>query len=141
MSRIEPKFIRDLDLEALRDVDLTSPVDGQILRYNGDLSQWVNFTPVDGLTNVAAVSSNYSVGATDKAVEVTTGTSTIQITLPTPSGNQGRECIVSKIDSASGVVDVLPLSGTISGQSSIRVDSQWGAARFLCNGSAWRLIV
>jgi hypothetical protein len=98
----------------------TVPTDG------GDSGIWgaetnTNWPIADKLGALAQfdVSSNYIAvisTAAETYIRVTTGSSTITVTLPAPtSAIKGKVYTVAKVDSGTGQVSVVPASGTING--------------------------
>lgn len=122
---------------------------------------------VEGQYNlqVTPVSANYTVVVTDEAVQVTTGASTIAVSLPAPVpvgsftlgssdptgngnnntlgsvGNQGQRVTVEKVDTGGGtvVVDgVLP--GYIRAAGKVTLSSNGSSVTFMCDGAFWNVV-
>ena len=124
---------------------LTKPsVGGDSGIWGGELNGDLDI--IDNLGAVAefSVSSNY-VAVLSSAVEtyigVTTGSSTITVTLLAPSAaNAGKVFTVAKEDSGSGHVNIVPASGLINGLANYQRAAQWGYARILSTGSKYVII-
>lgn len=116
----------------------------------GDSGSWGTELNADLaiLDNLGAVvlyseSANFTVPAgtaVETLVRVTTGASTITITLPAPSSCQGKVFLVKKIDSGIGSVSVVPAVGTIDGNASWSVPNQFGFVRAISNGVNYDVI-
>jgi hypothetical protein len=82
----------DYTLTQLGDVTLTSPANGQVLKYNG--TQWVNSTDIDtGITTLntlTALSQTFATGSSGTDFNISSATSTHTFNLPTASAtNRG----------------------------------------------------
>ena len=82
----------DYTLTQLGDVTLTSPANGQVLKYNG--TQWVNSTDADtGITTLntlTALSQTFATGTSGTDFNISSATSTHTFNLPTASAtNRG----------------------------------------------------
>jgi hypothetical protein len=82
----------DYTLTQLGDVTLTSPANGQVLKYNG--TQWVNSTDADtGITTLntlTALSQSFATGTSGTDFNISSATSTHTFNLPTASAtNRG----------------------------------------------------
>ena len=77
----------DYTLTQLGDVTLTSPANGQVLKYNG--TQWVNSTDADtGITTLntlTALSQTFATGSSGTDFNISSATSTHTFNLPTAS--------------------------------------------------------
>lgn len=77
----------DYNLTQLGDVTLTSPANGQVLKYNG--TQWVNSTDADtGITTLntlTALSQSFATGTSGTDFNISSATSTHTFNLPTAS--------------------------------------------------------
>lgn len=96
--------------------------------------------PIWSFSGRAAKSADYTVldGDGFDAIDVTTSTSTITITLPTAADNTGRVITVRKVDSASGKVTVDGEgSETVSGDPSVDLALKWDAVTLMCDGTGW----
>lgn len=109
--------------------------------------------------NITQVSANYTVVAGDEVIQVTTATSTIRVTLPTPVtagiqagdggvvnsagalGNQGQRVTIEKIDTGNGTVTIVPQTlGTVNIGNSYSLANRWSQATFLSDGTRWNLL-
>lgn len=87
---------------------------------------------ISGLTwTTVAKSANFT-AVRSTVYEVTTGTSTITVTLPT--NVNGTEVIIKKVDSGSGHVVV---TGTVDETTNPTIVSQWGSLWIVGDGSTW----
>jgi hypothetical protein len=82
----------DYTLTQLGDVILTSPANGQVLKYNG--TQWINSTDIDtGITTLntlTALSQTFATGSSGTDFNISSATSTHTFNLPTASAtNRG----------------------------------------------------
>lgn len=91
---------------------------------------------------VYATAINYAVLTTDgyNQIDVTTGASTITITLPTTASSAGRSITVVKVDSGAGSVTISPATGLISGAASSSLTAQYDTLTAFCDGTAWYII-
>jgi hypothetical protein len=96
---------------------------------------------VDGAVqlSVVQVAAAYTVQQTDELVQVTTGSTNVIVTLPSPTAaaNLGLRVIVEKVDTGSGVGIV---QGTLNIGTGYRLASQWSQAQFVCDGTRWNLV-
>ena len=84
---------------------------------------------------VQSKSANYT-ALWGEAVLVTTGASTITITLTTASGNSGKKVLVKKVDSGSGTVIIDGAgSETIDGVLTITLTGQYARTELFSNGT------
>ena len=122
---------------------------------------------IEGQINlqVTPVSANYTVTVTDDVVQVTTGSSTIAVSLPAPVpagsftpgssdptgngnnntlgsvGNQGQRVTVEKVDTGAGtvVVDgVLP--GYIRASGKVTLAHNGSSVTFVSDGTFWNCL-
>lgn len=82
-----------------------------------------------------AKSANYTATATDDYIPVTTGSSTISITLPTATS--GQLIFIKKIDNGSGKVTII---GTIDGAVNKNLNFQFAHVLLMGNGTSWDVL-
>lgn len=93
--------------------------------------------------NVKTASTSYAMTSTDGygIVAVTTGSSTITVTLPPPSASAGRSITIKKVDSGSGMITISPnASETIDGASTNVLNAQNSFVMLLCDGTNWQVL-
>lgn len=108
---------------------------GQIYILNQ--SDGISVAAPSVFSGINAVSNaNYTIIDTDgyRKISVTTGAVNRTITLPTAANNEGREITVYKADSGAGMVII---SGTVSGDSTIRLGFLGCGATFTANAGSW----
>jgi hypothetical protein len=100
----------DYNLTQLGDVTITSPLTGQVLRYNG--TYWVNNTEtyVGTVTNVAALTLGTT--GTDLTSSVTNSTTTPVITLNVPTASASNRGALSPSDWSTFNAKQAALNGT-----------------------------
>jgi len=94
-------------------------------------------------TKVTAISADYTVTDTDEycGVDVTTGASTITVTLPTLADNQGRILRMCKADAGGGKITVDGEGAeTINGSTTEDVTSQYDCLAIQAMPTEWRII-
>lgn len=131
-------------LNDLSDVTITTPSNGQVLKYNG--SAWVNDTDATGggggdmlsVLTAAEISVTGTATLTIGRMHVCSGTSAdYTVTLPAVSGNSGR---FIGIRMASGLTKLV----TVDGNGTELIDGQqtrvmWAneSAILFCDGTSW----
>lgn len=99
-------------------------------------SNWNAFHILD----VQAFSGNTTLDATHDVVEVTTGSSTITITLPTAVGIKGKPYCIKKVDSGTGSVVVDGnASETIDGLLTYTLVNQWQYVEIYSDNANWKI--
>jgi len=123
------------ELSELLDVQLTSPVSTDILKFNG--TKWINGPDFNtlGYTTINSVTSNYSVTLTDIII-ICDGL--ITITLPAPTGISGKMYLIKNI--GTQVVTINTLGGQIDGQASQIISTQYIALHLVNNGVNWFIV-
>src|SRR3990167_459822 len=88
-----------------------------------------------------AVSASYSLRPGDLGVDVTTGASTITVTLPNAAGvRKEYDFRVSKVDTGAGLVSVVPSgSETIYGRTAVTLTRAFQVSTFVSDGSNWHV--
>ena len=133
-------------IDALSDVDTTTsaPSSGQALAWNG--SKWIPTTISGGgatyarigiteKTSSFAISDPVSASIVEEHYKMNS-TSSTTFTLPTAVGNNGLTYDITNAN--TGVVTVATISSqTISGLSTITLDSQWQSVTVRSDGSNW----
>jgi hypothetical protein len=123
---------------------LTVPTPG------GDLGTWgvevnANWAVLDQLALMpfVPVNANYSAILTpfpEQVLRVTTGSSTIVVTLLPPASCPGKVWTILKIDAGSGQISIVPAAGTIGGLGSYVRTNQGGYVRVISNGVSYDVI-
>jgi hypothetical protein len=87
------------------------------------------------------VSADYSLRVNDFAVDVTTGASTITVTLPNAASvRKEYEFRISKADQSTGLISIVPAAGEyIAGRASITLTHIDQVATLVSNGSGWEV--
>ena len=89
-------------------------------------------------TRVSALTTNTTLDTSHHFAAVTTGGSTITITLPASANNKGRIYRIAKVDSGAGKVTVDgDDSETINGLTTIDLDDQWDSLSIISDGANW----
>ncbi len=95
-------------------------------------------------SSAVAKSANYTITTTDgyRNIFVTTGASTITLTLPAASANTGRTIVVTKVDTGAGKVTIARAgSDTIDGMTSSDIgtgaDNQYASITIVSDGTGW----
>ena len=94
------------DLETLEDVDLTTPVDGDVLVYDGNANQWINYaipTPSLDLDDLGDVDVT---GATDGQVLSYDATSQEWVPVTPSGGGGGSSALVVTLTGSAGYVTI-----------------------------------
>lgn len=100
-------------------------------------TEW-NQTHVLGITSVSA---NLGLTAAHDTLFVTTGSSTVVLTLPSAVGNLGRTYLIKKVDSGLGIVSVATVSAqTIDGQPSWDLTNEYQYIEVASDGANWNII-
>lgn len=123
-------------VEAIQNVliDTTTPLDTQILRYNSSTLKW---TPsYEGRYPYVAVSTTYTILATDYQIECTTGT--FNVTLPTAVGIAGQTYSIKNTGTGTITIDTTS-SQTIDGNLTQTI-AQWENIVVMSNGTGWIII-
>ena len=94
-----------------------------------------------------SISSDYTITDSDGVVEllVTTGTGTINITLPASATNQARDIKITKADTGAGGINIVPAgsdaimrgASTLAFGSPTYPQAQDASISFSCRGSNW----
>jgi hypothetical protein len=95
-------------------------------------SNWNDFHVYD----VQGVSTNTTLTSAHDIVEVTTGSSTITITLPTAVGIQGKPYCIKKVDSGTGSALI---AGSIDGVTNYSLTQQWQFVEIYSDNANWKI--
>src|SRR5690348_17432670 len=92
------------------------------------------------IDDVQAVSTNTTLTSAHDTVEVTTGSSTITITLPTAVGIKGTLYFIKKVDSGTGSVLVDGAGAeTIEGLANYSLVNQWQYVWIYSDNANWKI--
>ena len=125
LTNIELEELSDTRFETLTYLSL-APANPRQTRFDAAGFLW-RFRSVSASTSVAV----------GEFVDVDASAAAVTVTLPSVSASKGRIVGVSKVDTSANLVTV---SGTINGQSSVSITRQYTALVFMSNGSEWRII-
>jgi len=117
-------------------VRLAAGTSGQYLRTQGAGANPV-WASAPGGWNVISKNTNYTASDGD-CVLVDASSGNITITLPEPS--KDIQVNVKKIDSSANVVTVVPNGGSIDGESSKEISTQYESYFFISDGTNWYII-
>ena len=86
------------------------------------------------------LTSNYTESDVEKgnkfyAADCSSNSITLTITT-----NKDRIIVVKKIDNSNNTVTIQPSSGTIDGQTSLSISTQYGSYMLICDGTNWYII-
>ena len=140
--------LASFSIDALSDVDTstTPPTSGQALAWSSGSSKWIPTTISGGgatyarigiteKTSSFAISDPVSASIVEEHYKMNS-TSSTTFTLPTAVGNNGLTYDITNAN--TGVVTVATISSqTISGLSTITLDSQWQSVTVRSDGSNW----
>ena len=140
--------LASFSIDALSDVDTstTPPTSGQALAWSSGSSKWIHTTISGGgatyarigiteKTSSFAISDPVSASIVEEHYKMNS-TSNTTFTLPTAVGNNGLTYDITNAN--TGVVTVATISSqTISGLSTITLDSQWQSVTVRSDGSNW----
>lgn len=91
---------------------------------------------------IQTINSNYTAAATDNTILANTTSGAITVTLPSPSGINGRIYTIKKI--GTGGIDkeltITPSSGTIDGGNNFIIYNDWTHLAVQSDGSNWYII-
>lgn len=90
-------------------------------------------------TSVASPTTNYSVLATDHTVLADASSGELTVTLPSAVLNPNRIIVVKRINATNNVI-VDSVAGSIDGDVSRTLASQWLTERYQSNGANWFVI-
>lgn len=89
-------------------------------------------------SNTVSTAVNYSAKMEDKYILVDATVGAISITLPTATGNRGKEIIVKKTDATGSTVTALPRgSEAIDGSVSVSTSARATPIRLVSDNSNW----
>jgi hypothetical protein len=88
-------------------------------------------------SNVTAQSANYSANPGD-IVLCTAGAGGFTVTLPASTIN--NQVTVKKVDSGLGTITISPTSGTIDGQATKAINTQYASFTMVADGTNWNVI-
>lgn len=92
-------------------------------------------------TSVVSKSVSYALTSTDNVVLVTTGSSSLTMTLPTTVGAIGKMYMIKKVDSGLGTVTIATTSSQkIDGEFTQVIPFQWASLTLLSDGANWYLV-
>lgn len=92
-----------------------------------------------GASQIVSESANYNMAANDSLVLVTTGASTIVVTLNHGNG-AGTIQTVKKVDAGAGTVTLTPDTGTLDGAATKSLNVQNMSAVCIFDGTNWQII-
>jgi len=91
---------------------------------------------------VSTITSNYTLTAADNTVLANTTSSSITVTLPSPTNIAGRIYTIKKI--GTGGIDndltITPTSGTIDGGANFKIYNDWTYVTLQTDGTNWYII-
>ena len=118
-------------------VELATPVSGKIVLQGCGMS---GITVGDTIAT-RSVSSHYTATGLDGAILVDASSGPVTVTIPNPSGSQGKSLYVKKIDSSSTVVTLNANgSGLIDGGNTAEVILQYDALRVTAHDGNWWIL-
>lgn len=132
-----PRHLIESDLASvLSDVEITAPVTGQILVYNG--TNWVNTNASIGITrSIIAISSATTAGDASMTDYVYLVSNTTTLTLPTAVSNTNLYTVKNV---GTGIVTVNTTSSqTIDGSATSTLSSNQ-VRGYISDNSNWKLI-
>ncbi len=93
-------------------------------------------------TNITNKNANYTVTAADNTILADASSGAFTITLPSPSGLNGRMYTIKKIGSGGidNAVTISPAAGTIDGGSSYIIYNDWTFVTLQTDGTNWFVI-
>lgn len=125
-----------------------TPILGLIVpTVGGDANLWgtelnTNLQTIDlvGATAIFSVSSNYTATISKSPltlIKVTTSGLTINITMPDPATNTGKQYNIKKMDAGAGIVNVI---ATIDLQTSWQLTNQFQCLGITSNGVTYDVV-
>ena len=87
--------------------------------------------------NVVAKTTDYTASGGD-CVLVDASSGDVTITLPEPS--KATQVNIKKIDSSTNVVTVMPNGGSIDGETSKEISTQYESYLFISDGNNWYIV-
>ena len=134
-------------LVGLSDVTITSPANGQVLKYNATTGKWINGTDLVGsggggggsLSPWIRITSNYSASNGDRIIADTTG-GTFTVTLPaTPS--LGDYILITDGANFANINLLVARNGSTieTVADDVLLDSSGTTFEFIYDGSTWQL--
>ena len=102
---------------------------------NVDLSNVNSSDVLDKQRNILTKTEDYTTsGDKDEIILADASSNSITITLTT---SENVIAIIKKIDNSANSVTITPDSGTIDGENSVSLDSQYEVVRLACDGTNW----
>jgi len=113
--------------------DYICPSDGNTLT-NATKAEYDAYV---GKYNILTKTSDYTASGGD-CVLVDASSGNVTITLPEPS--KATQVNVKKIDSSTNIVTVVPNGGSIDGETSKEISTQYESYLFISDGSNWYIV-
>lgn len=116
--------VGNINLDDILDVDVPSPANNSVLKFNASTGKWEAGTDLVGsaiaLSITAVNNANYTMLDSDDVLLVTTGNTTRTITLPNATTAAPKRRTIKKVDTGSGNV-IIDGNGaqTVGGQPNI----------------------
>lgn len=130
-----------LELDDVDDVDVATPVDGEVLTWVNANSAWESQPSVGGLPNIVSKNANYIATTDDDIVLVDASSGAVTITLYASSGNTGRELVIKKIDSTFNEVIIDGNAAeTIDGDLTTTLNTQYELVSLTFDGTNVQLM-
>lgn len=100
---------------------------------------WIPLNPA--LRSTTAKSSAYTIATSDDIVLCNASAGAFTVTLPTASGNTGRQFVIKRMNSGGNAVTVAAASGqTIDGSGSVSLFAQYQSITVVSDGSDWIVV-
>lgn len=97
---------------------------------------WIPLTPA--LRSLVTKTAAYTITNSDDIVLCNAAGGAFTVTLPSATGNTGRQFVVKRLNSGSNTVAVAAVGGqTIDGASSVSLSVQYQIITVVCDGSNW----
>jgi len=124
----------------LSDVNLSGLQDDDLLQYNSNTGKWENQEPteIDINLNVISISENYTVSIEDDLILCDASGGDLTITLPTATGNSGKQLFIKKIDNSNHLVIIDGYNAeTIDGETTQSLTVQNDCVDLANNNTNW----
>lgn len=110
---------------------------GQLEVWDG--SQWLYFAP--DAASATTITSSTALTYTQSLVFVDATLGSVTLTIPSASGNSGKQFNIKKIDASINTIILDPIgSETIDGDTTLTVLNQYDSVTIASNGSNWFII-
>jgi len=142
LGTIEVKVQNGYELDEIHDVQITSPTNGQVLKYNSATQLWQNSSDTDtgitSLNGLTALSQTFATGTSGTDFNISSATSTHTFNLPSASATNRGLLTSADWSTFNGKENVLTFSSPLSrSTNTISIPQATGSVNGFLSSTDW----